>query len=170
MSQPAYVHGSWLPKIPNLELTIWVDGASMPNPGPSGAGLLVLARGRSEDWLFGCTHSLGIGGNNQAELTALREAVAIVRAAKPARAMILSDSQVALRLLLHGKAVSLERDRTGHRRTQTWLQAAGHTSLCWVSRSHNLAHHLSQAAAHGQAGASNVQPLGRFQRELARAV
>jgi ribonuclease HI len=153
-----------------LELVIWVDGASMPNPGPSGAGLLVLARGRSEDWLFGCTHSLGIAGNNQAELTALREAVAIVGAVQPARALILSDSQVGLRLLLHGKPVPLDRDGAGHRRTQTWLQAAGQTSLCWVPRSHNLAHHLAQAAAQGQAHTSAVQSLGRYRRALSRAV
>ena len=159
MSSPAYLHGAWLPNVPNLELTIWVDGASMPNPGPSGAGLLVLARGRGQDWLFGCTHNLGIGGNNRAELAALREAVAIVRAAKPARALILSDSQVALRLLLGGKPAS----------RATALRTGGRLSLCWISRSRNLAHHLAQAAAGAAAGTTTLQALGRSERSLRAA-
>jgi ribonuclease HI len=74
--------------------TLYVDGASFGNPGPSGAGIVLEMDGtvaveRSED--------LGYGTNNQAEYRALLEGLgeALQRGVRDLR--VVSDSQLLVR-------------------------------------------------------------------------
>lgn len=58
-----------------LEIQAWTDGASSGNPGPAGAGVVLIFREhRKELSLY-----LGETTNNVAELTAVREALRLIR-------------------------------------------------------------------------------------------
>lgn len=59
-----------------MNLDVYIDGASRGNPGPSSAALCVLKDGKpiSRKGFY-----LGVGTNNRAEYTALKEAVTEVR-------------------------------------------------------------------------------------------
>ena len=168
MAQSRFARGSWLPRVPSLDLVIYVDGSSVPNPGPSGYGLLVLARGGGTDWLFGHVRNIGLGGNNQAEFLGRVEACDLVREARPRSALILSDSTVGLRLATGKLRAGSQATRALQRRTATWLRQEAAVSLCWVPRERNLAHHLAREAASLPAGTEATSPLGQRSR-LARA-
>lgn len=161
MVRSRFASGSWLPRVPGLDLVIYVDGSSVPNPGPSGFGVLVLARGHDTDWLFGHVRNVGFGGNNQAEFLGLIEACELVRNARPRSALIMSDSTVGLKLVTGSARAGSSGARQLQRKTQTWLKQTSSVSLCWVPRSRNLAHHLARAAASLPAGSSATNPLGR---------
>jgi ribonuclease HI len=154
--------------MPIRRLVVYVDGSSVPNPGPSGFGLLVLARGQTGDWLFGCVKSTGFGGNNQAEFLGLVAACDIVRQAKPGSALILSDSTVGLGLLTGKLRAAGPAHRKLQERTSAWLSQSDLTALCWVPRSRNLAHHLARSAVTLRHGAEAVTPLGCSQTAAPR--
>ncbi len=150
-------------------MVIYVDGSSVPNPGPSGVGLLVLARGSTADSLIGVTKNIGFGGNNTAEFLGLMDALAIVRAARPRSALIVSDSLVGLRL-----ATGKIRARSGQhlalqRQARDWLVEHEHVRLCWVERNRNLAHHLARFGASLPEGSEDVRLLGSQEQALPRA-
>lgn len=160
MSQRRISPASWLPRVPIRQLIVYVDGSSVPNPGPSGFGLLVLARCQTGDWLFGCTKSTGIGGNNQAEFLGLVSACEVVRDAKPQSALILSDSTVGLGLVTGKLRAAGPAHRKLQERTSCWLAQSASTGLCWVPRSRNYAHHLARSAVELPGGAEMVASLG----------
>jgi ribonuclease HI len=143
-----------------MQLVVYVDGSSVPNPGPSGFGLLVLARCQTDDWLFGCTKSTGFGGNNQAEFLGLVEACNLVRQARPRSALILSDSTVGLGLLTGNLRAAGPAHRKLQERTSGWLNQSPITGLCWVPRGRNLAHHLARTAVTLPDGTEAVSSLG----------
>jgi len=161
--------GSWLPRVPSLDLTIYVDASSIPNPGPSGVGLLVLARSAGQDWLYGWVRNIGFAGNNQAEFQGLMQAVELVRSAKPRRALIVSDSTVALRLLTGAIKASGAEGRVSQQRTCAWLHGATNVQVCWAPRGRNLAHHLAQTAARLPHGSEHISQLGQHLQPLRAA-
>jgi ribonuclease HI len=167
--QSLFSRGSWLPRVPSLDVVIYVDGSSVPNPGPSGFGLLVLARGGGTDWLFGHVKNIGVSGNNQAEFLGLVEACELVRGVRPRSALILSDSTVGLRLTTGKVRAGSTQTRQLQQRTAAWLRREPSVSLCWVPRSRNLAHHLARQAATLPAGTEATSPLGERTRLLPRA-
>jgi ribonuclease HI len=78
-------------------IIVYADGACSGNPGPAGAGV-VLLDGTSRREL---SHYLGVGTNNIAELTALElAALAIDARARPVR--MHTDSQYAIGVLTKG--------------------------------------------------------------------
>lgn len=160
MSQRRIAPASWLPSGSIRQLIVYVDGSSVPNPGPSGFGLLVLARCETRDWLFGCVKNTGYGGNNQAEFLGLVEACNVVRQSKARSALILSDSTVGLGLLTGKLRAAGPAHRKLQERTSGWLAQSAATGLCWVPRNRNLAHHLARSAASLPAGAEAVSSLG----------
>jgi ribonuclease HI len=64
-----------VPALLGKELQVWTDGASSGNPGPSGAGAVLLFRDRKKEVAV----FLGDTTNNVAELTAVRTALQQVR-------------------------------------------------------------------------------------------
>jgi ribonuclease HI len=79
--------------------TLFVDGASRNNPGPSGAGIYI----EKNDILFiKCGYYLGKKTNNQAEYLALLLGLLIISEHKGAddQLRIISDSQLLVRQLL----------------------------------------------------------------------
>lgn len=166
MVRTRFSSGSWLPRVPGLDLVIYVDGSSVPNPGPSGFGLLVLARGRDTDWLFGHVKNVGFGGNNQAEFLGLIEACDLVRNIRPRSALIMSDSTVGLKLVTGTARAGSPEMRQLQRRTSTWLKQDRSTQLCWVPRSRNLAHHLARSAANLPTGSDSTTALGQTEQGI----
>lgn len=169
MLQSRFSRGSWLPRVPFLDVVIYVDGSSVPNPGPSGYGLLVLARGGGTDWLYGHVRNVGVGGNNQAEFLGLVEACELVRSVRPRSALIVSDSTVGLRLATGAIRAGTSRTRQLQQRTAAWLRREPSVSLCWAPRARNLAHHLARQAATLPSGSEATTLLGESRRSLARA-
>ncbi len=151
---------SWLPQSPDLELVVYVDGSSVPNPGPSGIGLLVLARTSWGATLHGCTRNIGHAGNNVTEFLGLVDAVDLVRGGGAKRALIVSDSTVALNLVTGKTPAQPGEYAQMQRRVATWLVQNSHVHLCWVERKRNLAHHLARSAADLQPGEEHVTLLG----------
>jgi ribonuclease HI len=168
LSQRRITPATWLPRVPIRQLVVYVDGSSVPNPGPSGFGLLVLARSDAADWLFGCIKSTGFGGNNQAEFLGLVAACDLAREAKASSALIMSDSTVGLGLITGQLRSAGAAHRRLQERTAAWLSQSASTGLCWVPRRRNLAHHLARAAAELREGGEAVNALGRSRSQIQR--
>lgn len=143
----------------DLRLVIYVDGSSVPNPGPSGIGLLALATVGGVQSLLCVAENIGFAGNNTAEFAGLSRAARLIQEVKPASALIVSDSRVALRF-----ATGLARPRSGEhlawqRSLSGWFAGAPGVRLCWVERRRNLAHHLARHAATLAPGARVVTEI-----------
>ena len=164
-----FARGSWLPHAAALDLVIYVDGSSIPNPGPSGFGVLVLVRGDGADRLFGHVKNVGRAGNNQAEFLGLVEACELVRNVRPRSALIVSDSTVGLGLTTGRIRAGSGPTRQLQQRLADWLRQERGVSLCWVPRSRNLAHHLARTAAGLPAGTEATTALGQRATRLPRA-
>eukprot|EP00253_Pinus_taeda_P004292 PITA_04292 len=81
--------------------TIFFDGASKGNPGPSGAGGIIFSpEGRSKDSFF---WSLGVKTNNQAELLSLLKACQIAREKGIKDIQISGDSVILIKKLIAGE-------------------------------------------------------------------
>ena len=79
------------------EWIAYTDGACSGNPGPAGAGFVVIAPGKSPQEGF---ESLGIGTNNVAEITAILRAVEAIP--KNASTIVHTDSKYAIGVLSLG--------------------------------------------------------------------
>ncbi len=79
------------------EWIAYTDGACSGNPGPAGAGFVVIAPGKSPQEGF---ESLGVGTNNVAEITAILRAIEAIP--KDARAVVHTDSKYAIGVLSLG--------------------------------------------------------------------
>jgi ribonuclease HI len=152
--------GSWLPSDPIQNLVLYVDGSSVPNPGPSAFGLLALAQTALSNELFGCLKNIGFAGNNQAEFEGIVAACDLVRAVKPRKALIISDSTVGLRLATNKVRAGGVIDRGLQWRLATWLRQSPRVRLVWAPRESNFAHHLARSAVDLEAGAEVITPLG----------
>ena len=75
-----------------MKVYIWCDGAAMPNPGPAGAGYVVVGDGVR---LLG-SEALGDGTNNVAEYTAVRNALRAAADAGATSAYVRMDSSVVV--------------------------------------------------------------------------
>src|ERR687892_2800893 len=73
-----------------MKVYIWCDGAAMPNPGPAGAGYVVVGDGVR---LLG-SEALGDATNNVAEYTAVRNALRAAADAGATSAYVRMDSPV----------------------------------------------------------------------------
>ena len=75
-----------------MKVYIWCDGAAMPNPGPAGAGYVVVGDGVR---LLG-SEALGDATNNVAEYTAVRNALRAAADAGATSAYVRMDSSVVV--------------------------------------------------------------------------
>ncbi|MEX0684182.1 MAG: reverse transcriptase-like protein [Dehalococcoidia bacterium] len=87
-----------------MRVYIWCDGAAMPNPGPAGAGYVVVGGVhllRSE--------ALGDATNNVAEYTAVRNALRAAADAGATSAYVRMDSKVVFEQLTGASRAQAER-------------------------------------------------------------
>jgi ribonuclease HI len=75
-----------------MKVYIWCDGAAMPNPGPAGAGYVVVGDGVR---LLG-SEALGDATNNVAEYTAVRNALRAAADAGATSGYVRMDSSVVV--------------------------------------------------------------------------
>ena|SRR5215510_2688453 len=87
-----------------MRVYIWCDGAAMPNPGPAGAGYVVVGGVR----LLG-SEPLGDATNNIAEYTAVRNALRAAADEGATSAHVRMDSTVVHGQLTGAKGVEAER-------------------------------------------------------------
>ncbi|RJO64147.1 MAG: reverse transcriptase-like protein [Candidatus Omnitrophota bacterium] len=78
------------------ELTIYIDGASKGNPGPSGIGVVICEKGET---IKNISSYIGKGTNNAAEYTALIFGLQQALILKAEKVKIHSDSQLLCRQL-----------------------------------------------------------------------
>jgi ribonuclease HI len=81
-------------RIPHTEMTLYVDGASLGNPGPAGGGL-VLVCGNSV--LHRASIPLGVATNNVAEYRALIAGLHEAAARGAKRLVVRSDSELLMK-------------------------------------------------------------------------
>ena len=74
---------------------IYTDGSAIPNPGPCGSGVVLLANGENREVSFPC----GIGSNNVGEVHALGIAFTLISLiGLDSKCLILSDSLYAINI------------------------------------------------------------------------
>lgn len=129
------------------ELQAWTDGASSGNPGPSGAGVVLLFRDhRKEVALW-----LGETTNNVAELTAVREALRLVRRRDlPVR--VLTDSTYVIGVLSGSMRAKANADLIAEIRNEmrefenlTLTKVEAHAGVVWNERADALARQAIKA-------------------------
>jgi ribonuclease HI len=80
-----------------LEGVLYIDGASFGNPGPSGAGVVLIVDG---DTVVALSEDIGFGTNNRAEYTALLEGLRAAKDQGVTDLTVRSDSQLLVRQML----------------------------------------------------------------------
>lgn len=76
-------------------LTIYTDGAAMPNPGPAGIGVAILDE--SNAVVFEASHSIGWATNNQAEYRAVIKGLELAARLGAEHVELRSDSELLVR-------------------------------------------------------------------------
>jgi len=85
-------------EVEGLHVDIYCDGASRGNPGPAGAGALLLETGTGKT-LARCRKALGRATNNEAEYAALLLGLEEARSMKAARVHVHADSELVIKQL-----------------------------------------------------------------------
>ena len=134
-----------LRKIPRDELRIWTDGASLGNPGPTGAGICVEVEGSVDVEL---ALALGNGTNNAGELWAIGAGLASVSGQGHSGTVhVLTDSQFAIGLLdkghfsakFHFIVMAIKRIISESGLTVKYHKVAAHTGIAKNERADRLA-------------------------------
>lgn len=120
------------------QVYIWTDGAASPNPGSSGAGIVLEYNGTIKEKAI----PLGNGTNNTAELQAMIEALKALK--EPCFVTIYSDSQITVNCAMgiYKPSANLElwkdykEAAKAHNVTVTWIRKDSHE---YNIRAHNLA-------------------------------
>lgn len=132
-----------------IKATDWIaytDGACSGNPGPAGAGFIVIPPGESPregcDWL-------GIGTNNVAEITAILRAVEGIP--KNVAAVIHTDSKYAIGVLSLGWKAKANKELIAHTRATLegrrirFVYVKGHAGIPLNERADELAREAIRA-------------------------
>jgi len=130
-----------VPALLGKELQVWTDGASSGNPGPSGAGAILLFRDRKKE----VSAFLGDTTNNVAELTAVRTALQLVRKRDlPVR--VLTDSTYVIGVLTGAMKVKANAALVAAIRAElvdfpdlAFVKVEAHAGVAWNERADALA-------------------------------
>lgn len=128
------------PKVPEGAAIVYADGACSGNPGPAGAGIVVIDAGRRVE----LSEYLGEGTNNIAELTAVLRALDELDPARPA--VIHTDSQYTIGVVQKGwkakanvELVAKLRAALGARPATRLVYVPGHAGVILNERADTLA-------------------------------
>jgi len=129
-----------------MKATVFFDGACSGNPGPMGAGAIVLAGSKHEV----ISVAVGRGTNNEAEYWGLILGLEAAATMGATGVLVCGDSQLILRQLEGSYAVKAPNLQELHARAKQALQAFHQYTLQWVRRD-----------ANGEADAAARAALGR---------
>ncbi|MHB8633750.1 MAG: ribonuclease HI family protein [Thermoplasmatota archaeon] len=115
--------------------TVWFDGACSGNPGPMGAGAVVVMDGKAR----ALSRAMGEGTNNQAEYHGLILGLRHALAAGADSVTVHGDSQLVLRQVAGRYRVNHEGLKPLHREAQALLARFARFQLEWVPREQNAA-------------------------------
>lgn len=124
----------------DTEWIAYTDGACSGNPGPAGAGFVVIAPGKSPQEGF---ESLGIGTNNVAEITAILRAVEAIP--RNASTVVHTDSKYAIGVLSLGWKAKANQELIAktravlHGRKVRFVYVPGHSGIPMNERADELA-------------------------------
>lgn len=117
-------------------VTIHCDGGARPNPGPAGAGVVVLDDA-SGDVVAEISESLGVSTNNEAEYRALILGLERALALGARHVTVRADSELVVKQVLGAYAVKKPHLEPLHARVTALLaRFEGHT-ITHVRREHN---------------------------------
>ena len=129
-------------------ITIYTDGSSIPNPGPSGAGLWVTipTSPSSPSFLIEIAISLGYGDNNAGEIHAIDVAIDLIKwlttnlhFPQPPPSIIISDSMGCIGYILHRWTFASDITTARHaRRSFHASQPETQTKLYWARGHANI--------------------------------
>jgi ribonuclease HI len=127
-------------------MTLETDGASKGNPGPSGAGYVLSAGGRTV--ARGKEH-LGVTTNNVAEYRAMIMGLEKARQLDARKVVVLTDSLLILRQIQGVYRVRKDHLKLLHGRCMDLISGLDDFSITYVPSSQNRAHRLAEEAAGG---------------------
>ena len=117
------------------QLTIFSDGGARGNPGPAGAGAVILdADGKVIAELY---EYLGETTNNQAEYRAMIMAVKAAKKMSPAKVSIFADSELVVKQIKGEYRVKDEGLKLLYKELMTLLGGLGDYSVAHVRREKN---------------------------------
>lgn len=138
-----------VPALAGRELQVWTDGASSGNPGPSGAGAVLLYRDRRKE----VSAYLGDTTNNVAELTAVRTALAHVRK-RDVPVRVMTDSSYVIGVLTGAMKAKANRALVAAIREElaafpdlAFVKVEAHAGVAWNERADALAREAIRARA-----------------------
>ena len=117
-------------------IVIHIDGASFGNPGPSGAGFVVLEHGRP---VHRESIPLGYSTNNRAEYQALLAALRWVLTNRPGEEIEIRTDSALLYNQLRGSYRVKDPELARLLESARALLAKVPADVVWMSRQHNLA-------------------------------
>jgi len=133
------------------ELYMYIDGASLGNPGQSGAGIVSYDKNGNEVWRE-CVH-LGTMTNNMAEYEALVRALRKAREMAVETLLIYTDSELVAKQVLGSYRVKNDRLRNYLHEALCLIGEFDSFEIRHIPREKNgLADKLAKRAAAGQPG------------------
>lgn len=130
---------------------IYIDGASLGNPGQSGAGIVSYDEQGNEVWRESV--HLGTMTNNMAEYEALVRALRRAREMAIATVSVYTDSQLVANQILGSYRVKNDRLRTYLQEAQNLILDFNSFKIRYIPREQNgLADKLAKSAAAQQSG------------------
>lgn len=130
-----------------MDVTIYCDGACVPNPGAMGIGVVLISGEHRRE----ISEYIGLGTNQAAEIHAARRALEALR--KPCTVTVYSDSQYLIKTMNGewGRKTNLEAWSALHlaavKHTVTWVWVKGHNG----TPDNERADYLANAAVGGVA-------------------
>jgi ribonuclease HI len=130
---------------------IYIDGASLGNPGHSGAGIVSFDEQGNEVWRESVY--LGTMTNNMAEYEALVRALLKAREMAIAAVFVYTDSQLVANQILGSYKVRNDRLRKYLQEAQSLIEDFNSFQIRYIPREENgLADRLAKSAAARQSG------------------
>ena len=130
---------------------IYIDGASLGNPGQSGAGIVTYDEQGNELWRESA--HLGTMTNNMAEYEALVRALRRAREMAATSVFVYTDSQLVANHILGLYKVKNDRLRTYLREAKDLIEDFNSFEIKYIPREKNkLADKLAKSAAAQQSG------------------
>jgi len=136
-----------VPALAGLEIQAWTDGAASGNPGPAGAGVVLLFKEhRKEGSIY-----LGETTNNVAELTAVKEALQWIRQRElPVR--VCTDSTYVIGVLTGAMKAKANLELVAQIRAEMrgfqdlhFIKVDAHCGVLWNERADALAREASRS-------------------------